>query len=1305
MKIKTLRNLSVLNKAIIFFSCVAGVLIISLLHLNIYKQSYTKASLDYKVADQLLDFAHQINIIATKVTKDIPASKEGLENASNLYDKYFYTLKNGGELFFEGEVRKLEAQEGKAKDLIQDLEKEWNEYKLNAEFLSKNDLFRKDESSIGQFENGKYVRVTLVSKPLRDEAKEAIEYIQSHDTEFFRSNKVLSNVLKDKADSYFSLYNSWLSIYLFLFILFLFLGYYTFKKAIHKNILRLVGYATEIEAGNLNVAITNKSNDELGIITRSLNGFTSNLKLVIEFINKVGSKDFSAVYQVRGEDDDLGISLINMKETLLKAEEENKLRKEEDDIRNWATQGIAKFSDLLRLNNDNLDELSYSIISNLIVYIGANQGGVFIVDEDLITFEKKFNLTASYAFDRRKFHKKSILWGEGLIGRSALERKTLYITEVPDDYLEITSGLGNFKPASILITPLRFNDEIFGVIEIAAFEQLEKYKIDFVEKVSDSIASTISSVRINIRTSKLLEESKEQAERLSQQEEEMRQNMEEMQATQEEAGMRNKELEGIFNAIDNTLGTYELTLGGNYIRANANFRSFIDITENELRRKTHREMVFPNFEDMAEYNAFWKRIIDGDSEKREFYYKIDDEIHWLFESYTPVYDTYGELSKVLVIVNNITEDKRKAESLQESMLMLQEQEEEMRQNMEEMRSFQDELEIKDEQQRKEIEKLNAENEARLNEVINKEKQTRSVLETSLDGVIIIDNQGTIEFFNKAASDLWGYSVDEVIGQKVNMLMPEPHTADHDSYIGNYLRTGEKKIIGKGREVEIKRKDGSESPAFLTIIETKVEDKSTFTAFVKDLTLEKEAKEEQQALMEKLMAKEFECQAEIDRLKIELSQKGNNSSVPKNVLIQWNSSFSVKHAELDEQHKKLVNLINSLYSAFKQGKGTNELSKILIELISYTSHHFSAEEKIMREIEFNKIEEHLEEHKELVRQVVQFQKDFDAGKVTIGYDIMNFLKDWLEKHILESDMMYAEFIQASATSGFNNANAITSDEIIVWKDEFSVSNPEIDSQHQNLIDLINKLFKAFKAGKAKRETKKIINDLVGYTSYHFATEERLFKQFDYKHADEHIREHEKLTQQVKQFQKDVDSGRVTLSYEIMNFLKEWLEKHILESDKKYVVSLTEGKKQSLSASSNSDAEILINWSNDYSLDIKQIDDQHRILVDLINQLYGAFKKGTAKKQFVTIIKGLVDYTDYHFGVEEKYFKDFGYEESSGHVEQHSAFVNKIKEFQKAFDAGEVTVTYDLMSFLKDWLVNHILVSDRKYIDLFKNKGIK
>ena len=211
----------------------------------------------------------------------------------------------------------------------------------------------------------------------------------------------------------------------------------------------------------------------------------------------------------------------------------------QEEKQNWIATGLAEMTELLRQADE---DIYNKLLSEIIKYIKANQGGLYLVNEDE-EGEKYLDLVACYAYERKKFLTKRIEIGQGLVGQCYLEGEVIAIKEVPEEYINITSGLGDAPPTFIVIIPLIQENTISGVLEVALFHEMVDYKIEFLQKLGESIASFVSTNSLNVKTKKLLEQSQIQMEQLQAQEEEMRQNMEELQATQEE--MKRKEREYI----------------------------------------------------------------------------------------------------------------------------------------------------------------------------------------------------------------------------------------------------------------------------------------------------------------------------------------------------------------------------------------------------------------------------------------------------------------------------------------------------------------------------------------------------------------------------------------------------------------------------------------------------------------------------------------------------------------------------------------------------------------------------------------
>jgi GAF domain-containing protein len=306
----------------------------------------------------------------------------------------------------------------------------------------------------------------------------------------------------------------------------LILAFLGFKKTIMQPIVLITNNTDQ------HLQTKNLPPNELGILSKSINEILENLKDASDFVGAIAKGDLSIDYKsaldptYQPGKNQLADSLIDMQQKLIALGEEERKRQ-------WINDGVAKFVEILRDTSNNIQILGDKIISAIVKYTGANQGCLFTLNDE--TPNQHFlELISLFAFDAKKFEQRKIKLGEGLLGQTFLEQETTYLTQIPDEYIRITSGLGDAGPKAVLIVPLKVDREVLGIIELASFNEFQPHEIAFVERLSELIASTMSNVKAAQKNQMLIEQFHIQTEQMRAQEEEMRQNMEELHATQEE---------------------------------------------------------------------------------------------------------------------------------------------------------------------------------------------------------------------------------------------------------------------------------------------------------------------------------------------------------------------------------------------------------------------------------------------------------------------------------------------------------------------------------------------------------------------------------------------------------------------------------------------------------------------------------------------------------------------------------------------------------------------------------------------------
>ena len=475
-------------------------------------------------------------------------------------------------------------------------------------------------------------------------------------------------------------------------------------------------------------------------ISARLNNVKKEVDQATDFVKQIEQGNLEVRYNGDDQIDDnnlLASSLISMRDRMKQFGIDEKQR-------NWTTEGLASFVDILRSKNDDLQALSDTIVSNLVRYMGANQGALYILNDD-DPQDIFLEMTACYAYDRKKFADRRIALGEGMTGQVVLEKQTLYRTDIPSDFVKITSGLGAALPRNLIIVPLVLDQNVYGVMEIASFESIKPYQIEFVEKLGESIAATISSVKGGERTRKLLEETQQQAEQMRSQEEEMRQNMEELTATQEEMQRILKEVQGseeyvssLLNVSTDSIFTLDREL--KLLSFNKVFGATFESRGIAIGKGFDMLSLYTS-EEKTERRTLYNRVLRGETIEQTEHVTVMGMDNYFMVRQAPLYDKNNEIVAMAVFARDVTElmrGRHRAEELlkeaQSNSEALKAQEEELRQNMEELSATQEEMQ------------------RILNEVQAKEGYLNEVLNASQDAIYTVDKDICLISYNKGFLD-------------------------------------------------------------------------------------------------------------------------------------------------------------------------------------------------------------------------------------------------------------------------------------------------------------------------------------------------------------------------------------------------------------------------------------------------------------------------------------------------------------------------------------------------------------------------
>lgn len=420
---------------------------------------------------------------------------------------------------------------------------------------------------------------------------------------------------------------------------------------ISKSIVIMTESIMKMASGAMEIDDNAKRTDsrEIEEIRNALEKLREKRVIVAEFISEIAKGNFTTKMLAKG--DIIAEGLMEMQDSLIKIKEEEDKRKAADDKQNWINNGLSMLNDTLRRTDKNFETHAYHVIKTLLEHVKGNQGTLFLAQHSGNIFEDdestEYKAISAVAWGRRKKIETSYKKGESLIGRCVFEKDIIYMTEVPDDYINITSGLGQANPRTILLVPMVVKDLVFGVIEIASFDELQPHQIDFLCKAGDIIALSFINKQEADKTARLLEQTKQQANDLIQKEEELKQNLEEIEANNEEAHKYETEMRTMLEAVNKLLLFIDFDKDRKISYVNENTTLCFSLKEQAVGKTLTSLGLYSSYFKGMPDNKIWELLQNGSEVKTTRVYNIENRTVNLNEIYVPVFNKSNILQKVI----------------------------------------------------------------------------------------------------------------------------------------------------------------------------------------------------------------------------------------------------------------------------------------------------------------------------------------------------------------------------------------------------------------------------------------------------------------------------------------------------------------------------------------------------------------------------------------------------------------------------------------------------------------------------------
>ena len=478
--------------------------------------------------------------------------------------------------------------------------------------------------------------------------------IQKLKTGYFKTSERIAEAIKlvekeQRSSNFFTLL-----IVVFLILLSIaisFLAHYSIIGRIKLFIIDLEQYFVSILSGKAQETGNKIPNDDFAVLQKLMNSFSEKLVLSARLMSKLTKMGT------------LGLKESDIKESIFpeirsidkQIKSLNKQLKSETNatlINEWTRKGLASFSRVLRHNFDNPRQHAKETLSNLVSYLNVPMGAIYLPSDKQAN---SFQLVGSIAFGKEKHYPRSVTKGEGIVGTVASEMKTINITDIPEEYFKVSSGFGEAKPKNIIVMPIKLDNKIYGIIELASLNKFKTFELEFMDELSTTLGASFAISNVFMETKEKLETLENQLDKSESGNETFKEKLEKIKQENKLLKETNNEGQIIEESIHTFALVAELDLDGNIVEINNSFIELLKKPKEALLHINYQEYTTPVKKTIeTDTEGLWNKVRTGTIINLIRNFQISEKTIWLSETYIPIKDNLGKVKKIKLIAFNET---------------------------------------------------------------------------------------------------------------------------------------------------------------------------------------------------------------------------------------------------------------------------------------------------------------------------------------------------------------------------------------------------------------------------------------------------------------------------------------------------------------------------------------------------------------------------------------------------------------------------------------------------------------------------